>query len=40
MAHPRLVDIHQAGRGSEAFNTLLYQRLDATLEEYLSAFEG
>jgi len=30
----------QAGRGSEAFDTLLYQRLDATLEEYLKAFEG
>jgi Fic family protein len=30
----------QAGQGSEAFDTLLYRRLDATLEEYLSALQG
>jgi Fic family protein len=30
----------QAGQGSESFSRLLYQRLDATLDEYLSAFEG
>jgi len=29
----------QAGQGNDAFNGLLYQRLDATLAEYLSAFE-
>jgi hypothetical protein len=29
----------QAGQGSEAFSRLLYQRLDATLDECLSAFE-
>ncbi len=29
----------QAGQGSEAFSRLLYQRLDATLDEYLRAFE-
>ena len=27
----------QAGQGSEALETLLYRRLDATLGEYLSA---
>jgi Fic family protein len=27
----------QAGKGTEAFDLLLYQRLDTTLEEYLSA---
>lgn len=27
----------QAGKGTEAFDRLLYERLDATLEEYLSA---
>jgi hypothetical protein len=29
----------QAGMGAESFNRLLYIRLDATLNEYLSAFE-
>ncbi|HEV2690029.1 MAG TPA: Fic family protein, partial [Bryobacteraceae bacterium] len=29
----------QAGQGSEAFDTLLYQRLDATLGEYLSVLQ-
>jgi Fic family protein len=29
----------QAGQGSMSFDTLLYQRLDATLGEYLNAFE-
>jgi hypothetical protein len=27
----------QAGKGGEAFNLLLYRRLDATLGEYLNA---
>jgi Fic family protein len=30
----------QAGEGSESFDNLLYERLDATLEEYLSAVQG
>jgi hypothetical protein len=30
----------QAGHGAEKFNTLLYQRLDATLAEYLAALEA
>ncbi len=30
----------QAGHGSESFDNLLYQRLDATLGEYLSALQG
>jgi Fic family protein len=29
----------QAGRGMESFNSLLYRRLDATLEEFLSALQ-
>jgi Fic family protein len=29
----------QAGEGAENFNALLYRRLDATLEEYLSALQ-
>lgn len=29
----------QAGLGTESFNRLLYQRLDATLDEYFSALE-
>jgi Fic family protein len=29
----------QAGLGSASFMALLYERLDATLDEYLSAFE-
>src|ERR1022692_440671 len=29
----------QAGQGTESFNTLLYERLDATLGEYLDAFK-
>ena len=30
----------QAGEGSESFDNLLYERVDATLEEYLSAVQG
>jgi hypothetical protein len=29
----------QAGQGAEKFNALLDRRLDATLEEYLSALQ-
>jgi Fic family protein len=29
----------QAGQGAESFDGLLYRRLDATLDEYLSALE-
>jgi len=29
----------KAGQGAEGFNALLYKRLDATLEEYLSALQ-
>jgi hypothetical protein len=35
----RSLQQEQAGQGAESFNTLLYRRLDATLEEYLIAFE-
>jgi Fic family protein len=30
----------QAGQGTEAFNSLLYRRLEAALDEYLSALRG
>ncbi len=30
----------QAGHGSKSFNDLLYERLDATLGEYLSALQA
>jgi Fic family protein len=30
----------QAGRGSESFDNLLYQRLDATLDDYLATLSG
>jgi len=33
----RSLQQEQAGHGVESFNTLFYRRLDATLEEYLSA---
>src|SRR5271163_4703919 len=36
-AYLRALQDAQAGRGSENFERLLYQRLDATLREYLSA---
>jgi hypothetical protein len=29
----------QAGQGTESFNSLLYNRLDATLVEYLNALQ-
>ena len=29
----------QAGRGTESFDDLLYERLDATLDEYLKALQ-
>jgi hypothetical protein len=35
----RSLQQEQAGQGAGIFNTLLYRRLDATLGEYLSAFE-
>jgi Fic family protein len=35
----RSLQQEQAGQGVERFNTLLYQRLDATLGEYLSALQ-
>jgi Fic family protein len=36
-AYMRALQEAQSGRGSESFNRLLYERLDATLNEYLSA---
>ena len=33
----RSLQLSQAGEGVAAFNTLLYRRLDATLDEYLGA---
>lgn len=35
----RSLQQEQAGQGSDDFNALLYRRLDATLEEYLSALQ-
>ncbi len=35
----RSLQQEQAGQGADSFNALLYRRLDATLGEYLSAFE-
>jgi Fic family protein len=40
LAYIRALQEAQAGQGPEAFNRLLYQRLDATLDEYLSAAKG
>jgi hypothetical protein len=35
----RALQQEQAGKGPEAFNALLYKRLDATFEEYLNALQ-
>jgi Fic family protein len=35
----RSLQQEQGGQGAEAFNALLYRRLDATLEEYLTALD-
>ncbi len=35
----RSLQQEQAGQGAESFNALLYRRLDATLEEYMSALQ-
>jgi hypothetical protein len=37
LSYVRALQQSQAGQGTEAFEKLLYGRLDATLEEYLSA---
>jgi Fic family protein len=37
LAYTRALQQSQAGEGTESFNRLLYERLDATLEEYLTA---
>ena len=37
MTYVRSLQEAQAGQGTESFDTLLYERLDATLGEYLSA---
>ena len=39
LAYIRALQQSQAGQGTESFDTLLYARLDATLGEYLDAFE-
>jgi Fic family protein len=39
LAYIRALHQSQAGQGTESFDTLLYERLDATLGEYLDAFE-
>jgi Fic family protein len=36
-AYVRALQEAQAGRGAEGFDRLLYERLDATLDEYLKA---
>jgi Fic family protein len=38
-AYIRALQESQAGQGSESFDSLLYERLDATLGEYLSALQ-
>ena len=38
-AYIRALQQAQAGEGAESFDDLLYQRLDATLDEYLSALQ-
>jgi Fic family protein len=37
LAYVRALQLSQAGQGTESFDRLLYERLDATLEEYLNA---
>jgi Fic family protein len=39
LAYLRALQDAQSGKGSEAFERLLYERLDATLEEYLRALQ-
>ncbi len=39
LAYIRALQQSQAGQGTESFDALLYERLDATLGEYLKAFE-
>jgi Fic family protein len=39
LSYIRALQRGQAGQGTEDFDTLLYERLDATLEEYLNAFD-
>jgi len=39
LAYIRALQQSQALQGTESFDTLLYERLDATLGEYLDAFE-
>ena len=39
LAYLRALQEAQSGKGSEAFERLLYERLDATLEEYLRALQ-
>jgi Fic family protein len=38
LAYTRALQQAQAGQGTEAFDRLLYERLDATLQDYLSAW--
>jgi Fic family protein len=39
LEYVRSLQDEQAGQGAERFNALLFRRLDATLGEYLSAFQ-
>jgi Fic family protein len=39
-AYIRALQQSQAAGGSESFDSLLYERLDATLDEYLAALQG
>lgn len=39
-AYIRALQEAQAGRGAEVFNRLLYERLDATLSEYIAALQA
>ncbi len=39
LAYIRALQQSQAGQGTESFDTLLYERLESTLGEYLDAFE-
>jgi Fic family protein len=40
LAYIRALQQSQAAQGSESFDTLLYQRLDATLDEYLAVLHA
>ena len=40
LAYIRSLQLEQSGQGVDSFNALLYQRLNETMDEYLSALRG